>query len=134
MREKKTNEAVLREMIEVFWNAVNLDSFGDYFAEGAVLHSGKTTYTGGGAFKTDYAGGFMKAFPDLRHDIEFLIVDGDMAAMRFHGTGILREDYNGLTAAGQKLDYHGTAFFRMVDGLIAEVWSHSDMWQWVEAQ
>ena len=128
------NETTLRGMIDVFWNDQNLDSFAAYFAEDAVLHSGKTDYSGVDGFRTGYAGAFMQAFPDLRHDIEFLIVDGDMAAMRFRGTGTLRQDYNGLTAAGQKLDYHGTAFFRLVDGQIAEVWSHSDLWQWVGAQ
>ena len=134
MTDNKTNETVLRDMIDVFWNEQNLDSFSDYFAADAVLHSGKTDYSGDDGFKQGYAGGFVAAFPDLRHDIEFLIVDGDMAAMRFHGTGTLQQDYNGLKAAGQKLDYHGTAFFRMADGWIAEVWSHSDLWQWAAAQ
>ena len=94
----------------------------------------KPITSGTDGFKDGYAGAFIAAFPDLHHEIEFLIVDGDMAAMRFHGTGTLEQDYQGLTAAGQKLDYHGTAFFRMAHGRIAEVWSHSDMWQWAAAQ
>ncbi len=134
MTDNNTNAATLRRMIDVFWNDQNLDSFTEYFTEDAVLHSGKTDYSGNDGFKSGYAGAFMSAFPDLHHEIEFLIVDGNMAAMRFRGTGTLRQDHSGLTAAGQKLDYHGTAFFRMVDGRIAEVWSHSDMWQWAAAQ
>ena len=134
MPDEKKNEAALRGLIDVFWNEQKLDSFTDYFTEDAVLHSGKIDHAGTSGFKDDYAGKFIAAFPDLRHDIEFLIVDGDMAAMRFRGIGTLQQDYNGMTANGQKLDYHGTAFFRMRDGRIAEVWSHSDMWQWAAAQ
>lgn len=128
------NETILRTMIRVFWNEKNLDSFAEFFHPDAVLHAGKTHYSGIEDFRDGYAGRFMAAFPDLHHEIEFLLVKEDLGAMRFHGTGTLEHDHNDLTARGQKLDYHGTAFFRLVDGRIAEVWSHSDMWQWVDAQ
>ena len=130
----ESNETVLRNMIKVFWNEKNLDSYDDFFCPDAVLHPGKTDYSGVDGFKNGYAGRFMAAFTDLHHDIEFLIVEDGLGAMRFHGTGTLEQDYNDLTANGQKLDYHGTAFFRLTDGRIAEVWSHSDMWQWADAQ
>lgn len=134
MTDRATNETTLRRLIDVFWNEHRLETFTEFFAEDAVLHSGTTDHAGTDGLSEGYAGAFMAAFPDLRHEIEFLLIDGDMAAMRFHGTGTLAQDYGDLTADGQELDYHGTAIFRMHAGRIAEVWSHSDLAEWVAAQ
>ncbi len=81
-----------------------------------------------------FAAPFFAAFPDLHHAIVYLLVDGDWAAMRYHGTGTLTHDYGGVKAAGQKLDYYGTVIFELANGRIAEVWGHSDLADWIAAQ
>ncbi len=134
MSDRSINEAALRGLMEVFWNARELDRFDDFFVADVVLHSGIQDFAGPEGLRDGFAAPFLAAFPDLRHEIVFLLIDGDMAAMRYHGTGTLEGDYDGLTAKGQRLDYHGTVIFRMKGGRIAEVWGHSELGSWVAAQ
>jgi predicted ester cyclase len=70
----------------------------------------------------------------LTHEILALVIDGDMAAMRFRGTGHMQTDYAGVRGTGQPFEYHGIGLFRLADGRVVEVWSNSDMADWLAAQ
>ncbi len=134
MDDRLTIETTLRQLIDIFWNQQAFDRFDEFFNDDFVLHSGRSDYVGAPGLCGGFAEPFVAAFPDLHHEIVFLLIDGDMAAMRYHGTGTLKGNYGSLKAAGQKLDYHGTVIFQMRDGRIAEVWGHSDLADWVAAQ
>jgi len=133
MTDRATAQALLERLIEQFWNQQAIAAIGEVFAPDAVLHSGPNDHVGHAGIR-GYAEPFMAAFPDLRHDIVFLLIDGGMAAMRYSGHGHLRHDYDGMKADGQPMAYHGNAIFRLKDGLIAEVWSHSDLGLWCAEQ
>lgn len=126
-------QALLTRLIEHFWNRQAIAEIGTVFAADAVLHSGPNDYAGHAGIRA-YAEPFMAAFPDLRHDIVHLLIDGDMAAMRYRGSGHLAHDYDGMKGQGQAMEYHGNAIFRLQDGLIAEVWSNSDLSLWSTRQ
>ena len=134
MTDRQANERLLRDLMDVFWNEHRLERSGDFFANDAVLHSGTQDYAGRVGLGDDFAAPFFAAFPDLHHAIVYLLIDGDWAAMRYHGTGTLAHDYGGVEAPGQKLDHHGTAIFQLAHGRIAEVWGHSDLADWMAAQ
>ena len=134
MADRDTTENTLRGLIDVFWNDRDLDRFDDFFVTDVVLHSGTQDFAGPEGLRDGFVAPFLAAFPDLHHEIVFLLIDGDMAAMRYHGTGTLEGDYEGLKAKRQQLDYHGTVILRMKDGRIAEVWGHSELGGWVAAQ
>ena len=134
MTERQTNKRLLRDLIDVFWNQGALDRHAEFFVPGAVVHSGLIDYAVPDGLVGGYAQGLMAAFPDLHHTIDHQLIDGDRAAMRYHGTGTLQNDYRGLTASGQKIDYHGNVIFRLSRGRIAEVWSNSSLADWVAAQ
>ena len=104
MTERQTNKRLLRDLIDVFWNQGALDRHAEFFVPGAVVHSGLIDYAVPDGLVGGYAQGLMAAFPDLHHTIDHQLIDGDRAAMRYHGTGTLQNDYRGLTASGQKLD------------------------------
>ncbi|MDA0221489.1 MAG: ester cyclase [Proteobacteria bacterium] len=129
MNDRKATEALMQRLIEHFWNAMAIADIGTVFAPDAVLHSGPNDHVGHAGIRA-YAEPFMAAFPDLRHDIVFLLIDGGMAAMRYRGHGHMAHDYDGMKGQGQAMEYHGNAIFRLKDGLIAEVWSHSDLSLW----
>jgi predicted ester cyclase len=69
---------------------------------------------------------FQAAFPDLRHEIADLLVDGDRVALRFRGRGTQEGEYLGIAPSGKVLDFEAIAIFRMEAGRIAEVWAHSN--------
>ena len=134
MSGRNEAEALLRRLIEVYWNGQALARIGEVFAADAVVHFGATDYVGHRGINEEFAGPFMAAFPDLRHDILHVLVDGDSAAMRYRGSGHMAADYGGARASGQSFEYHGIAIFRLAGGRIAEVWSNSDMASWLAAQ
>lgn len=131
--DRGATEALMRRLIEHFWNRQAIADIGTVFAGDAVLHSGADDHVGHAGIR-GYAEPFMAAFPDLKHEILHLLVDGDMAAMRYRGSGHLAHDYDGMKAASQEMEYHGNAIFRLQDGLIAEVWSNSDLAVWCARQ
>jgi predicted ester cyclase len=126
-------QALLTRLIDHFWNRQAIAEIGTVFATDAVLHSGPNDYAGHRGIR-DYAEPFMAAFPDLRHEIVHLLIDGEMAAMRYRGSGHLAHDYDGMKGEGQAMEYHGNAIFRLQEGLIAEVWSNSDLSLWSARQ
>ncbi len=131
--ERDKAQALLTRLIDHFWNRQAIADIGAVFAADAVLHSGPNDYAGHAGIRS-YAEPFMAAFPDLKHEIVHLLIDGDMAAMRYRGSGHLAHDYDGMMGQGQAMEYHGNAIFRLKDGLIAEVWSNSDLSLWCARQ
>ena len=89
-----------------------------------MLHWSTQDYAGRAGLGDEFAAPFFAAFPDLHHAIVYLLVDGDWAAIRYHGTGTLTRDYGGVKARDQKLNYHGTAIIELGNGRIVEVWGH----------
>jgi predicted ester cyclase len=134
MTDRNTQEAVVVRVIDQFWNGQALERIGEVFTDDAVIHFGATDYVGHAGIIEEFARPFMAAFPDLKHDILALLIDGDRAAMRYRGTGHMQKDYGGARAAGQPFEYHGIAIFRVDEGRVAEVWSNSDMANWLAAQ
>jgi predicted ester cyclase len=134
MSDRQANEAVLVRLFEEFWNRQALDDIADVFTEDAVIHFGASDYVGHAGIVDDFARPFMAAFPDLNHEILLLLIDGDMASMRYRGTGHMHKDYGGVRASGQPFEYHGIAIFRLAQGRVAEVWSNSDMATWLAGQ
>ena len=134
MTDRAAADEVLTRLFEVYWNDQALGRIGEVFAADAVIHFGASDYVGHSGINEEFAGPFMAAFPDLRHDILDLIVEGERAAVRYRGSGHMAKDYGGARASGQAFEYHGIAIFRLAGGLVAEVWSNSDMGSWLAAQ
>ena len=133
MADRLSVEALMRRLIDHFWNRQAIAEIGTVFAPDAVLHSGPNDHVGHEGIR-GYAEPFMAAFPNLNHEIEHLLIDGGMAAMRYRGSGNMAHDYDRMKARGQPMEYHGNAIFRLKDGLIAEVWSNSDLSIWSAKQ
>lgn len=69
---------------------------------------------------------FRAAVPDLRAEIEDLIVAGDRAVVRLHFTGHFSGHFQDLTGDGRAIDFHAIDVYRVADGRIAENWHLED--------
>jgi len=69
---------------------------------------------------------FLDAFPDLRHEIELLVAEGDLVAAHQRWTGTQQGRIAGLDPTGRRVDFTSTAVLRIRDGLIAEAWDEVD--------
>jgi len=74
-----------------------------------------------------FARGFFAALPDLRHDVEEAIVEGDRAALRLRLRGTQRGDLMGVPATGKSVEMLALNVLHFADGTIAEHWIQADM-------
>jgi Domain of unknown function (DUF4385)/SnoaL-like polyketide cyclase len=65
--------------------------------------------------------------PDLRVDIEDMVLGGDRVAARAMHRGTHRGNFLGITPTGRSVAYEGTVIFRIADGRIAERWGTVDL-------
>jgi steroid delta-isomerase-like uncharacterized protein len=67
-----------------------------------------------------------EGFPDGVYSIEWLLVDGDMAAVRHTFRGTHRGTYTGVAATGRPVAVGAFHVFRIACGQIAENWNAGD--------
>jgi predicted ester cyclase len=120
------HEATVRRLVDEVWNGRNLDALPEVYAEDATLRAGDTALVGIAAIRDGYMRPFQEAFPDLRHEIADLLIDGDRVALRFRGRGTQEGEYLGIAPSGKVRDFEAIAIFRMEAGRIAEVWAQSN--------
>jgi steroid delta-isomerase-like uncharacterized protein len=73
-----------------------------------------------------FFGAFLTAFPDIRHQIEDQLADGDRVASRIVVSGTHQHDLMGIPASGRSITIGAINIARLEDGKIAEHWVNSD--------
>jgi steroid delta-isomerase-like uncharacterized protein len=66
------------------------------------------------------------AFPDWHVDIDDLIVEGQLAAARWHGQMTHNGPFRGQAPTGRRISLSGTNVYRIEDGRIAAEWEQMD--------
>ena len=66
------------------------------------------------------------AFPDFHFTVEDQFATGDRVAIRYRGQGTHHDEFLGVPATGQRIDYTGIIILRLQDGRIAEFWAQPD--------
>ena len=67
-----------------------------------------------------------EAFPDLRHNLEDMIAEGDKVVTRLTAHGTNTGNFFGLSPTGKAVTVSEIAIFRIADGQIVEQWPQSD--------
>lgn len=70
--------------------------------------------------------GFRQAVPDLRCEIEQMIVAGDRVVSHLRFTGHFSGQFQGHPGQGQAVNFIATDIYRVQDGRIAENWHLED--------
>jgi steroid delta-isomerase-like uncharacterized protein len=107
------------------WTKGRLDLVDELIDPGCLSHdpvSGKSR--GPEAIKAE-VGEYRKAFPDLRFDVEELIVSGDRVVTKWTATGTHRGPILGVPPTGKTFVIHGMSIDRLTNGKITE---HSGQW------
>lgn len=73
------------------------------------------------------------AFPDLRTEIEDLVVDGDRLAVRWRSTGRHTDTFMGVPATGRPVEVSGATFARFDGDTVTEESVTFDSRQLLEA-
>lgn len=117
---KQTALAVSIAILEGRWN--DLDN----------LLDDKFTYTGDGfVFNKDEYIGFMQdmkaAFSGLKMEFPNIIVDGDMASIRFISTAVNTGKFMGAPANKKNLEVHGIFMRKVKNGKVMQEWQTTDL-------
>jgi predicted SnoaL-like aldol condensation-catalyzing enzyme len=121
-----TNKQLAAAFTEEVYNQRLLERIPAYVAEDFVDRSqGVPEEARGPAFVRQQAEASLKAFPDLRFDIQHLVADEDLVLVhwRASGTDASQRDEAGRPRA---VTLHGHSLFRMRAGKIVESWDISD--------
>lgn len=121
-----------REQVKNTALAVSLAILDGKWDELDMLLDEKFTYTGDGfVFTKDEYIGFMQdmkaAFSDLKMVFPAILVDGDMASIRFISTAVNTGKFMGAPANKKNLEVHGIFMRKVKDGKVMQEWQTTDL-------
>ena len=121
----KANEAAARKYA-TFWNTGNETLARDALAVNFIDKTPPEGRKQGpeGAILASRA--FRTAVPDLRCDVEQMIISGDRVVSHLHFHGTFTGTFGKLKGQGQKIDFIATDIYEVVDGKIAANWHIED--------
>ena len=67
------------------------------------------------------------AMPDLRHEVQEVLVDGDVEMARVVVTGTLRSAFGGINGYGRSFQIDQAVITHLRDGKVAEAWEIADI-------
>lgn len=121
----KDQRDLVTEYIERVWNQGDAAALEDLTTPGFAYLLGDQPSRDRMAMR-DFVAATRSAFPDWRVEISDVIVDGNMAAVRWSGTVTHGGPFHGLPATDRQIRVSGINMYRIADGKIAEEWEQTD--------
>ena len=108
-------------------DAGDLDAFDELLHPDAVIHTpaGLST-TSADEEKTVWRDA-LAAMPDLRHDVQEVVVDGDVEMARVVVTGTLTATFGGVEGTGRSFRMDQAVIAHLRDGKVVEAWEIADI-------
>jgi len=120
------NKALIRKWFQDVWNRGSVSAIDEMLADDAVVHGlGPADLHGAAGFKTFHAA-YRDAFPDVTINIDELIDEGHIVAVRWSGTGTHQGAGLGFAATGKRVSFSGMTFVRVQHGKLVEGWNSFD--------
>lgn len=117
----ENNKAVVRRLIEEFWNRGNLSLADQFFAPIYTHHDASTPDFGQGPeSERKRATLYRTAFPDLRLTVEDLITENEMVTARWSCRGTHKGDLGGIAPTGKQINITGVTILRFSNGKMVE--------------
>ena len=69
----------------------------------------------------------LAAMPDLRHEVQEVVVDGDVEMARVVVTGTLASDFAGVEGSGRSFRIDQAVITHLRDGKVIEAWEIADI-------
>lgn len=105
----------------------DLDAFDDLLHRDVVVHAPR------GLSSTDREGekqvwrDALAAMPDLRHEVQEVLAQGDVAMARVVVTGTMRHGFGGVPGRGQSFRMDQAVVCHLEGGWIVEAWEIADV-------
>ena len=121
---QEENKAVVRRFFAAL-DDQDLGAVGDLLASDYRLHFDGNPEMDRGA-GIGFFGAFLAAFPDISHQVQDQLTEGDRVATRIVVRGTHQKEMMGIPATGKEIAIGAINMIRVDDGKIAEHWVNSD--------
>ncbi len=121
------NKNLIHRYYTDLWNRWDDAAVDEIIAPGVEFRGSLgVTVSGRDGFR-GYVARVRAAFPDFHNQIDELLAEGDTVAARLTYSGTHRGELYGAAPTGKRVEYGGTAFFRISDGQITSglVYGHT---------
>jgi steroid delta-isomerase-like uncharacterized protein len=118
-------DKLARRWFEEIWNQRRIETIYDLMAPDAVGHLEGEDIVGPDPFVKHFSD-LMKSFPDLRLNVEEVVVQGEAAAVRWSIGATHRGSGLGLEPTGRTISIRGMTLMHVHDGKIVEAWDSWD--------
>ncbi|MFZ3572610.1 flavin reductase [Streptomyces sp. BH097] len=125
--------ARLRAAWDAAWNRGEVDALDAVLSPGYVRRRGPAGTAQDRAGFKESISAVRAAFPDLRTEIEDLVVDGDRLAVRWRSTGRHTDTFMGVPPTGRPVEVSGATFARFDGDTVTEEAVTFDSRQLLEA-
>jgi steroid delta-isomerase-like uncharacterized protein len=119
------NKNLVRRWFAEVWNKGNAAAIDEMLSSHTVVHGLGPDLHGAAEFKPFHSA-YRNAYPDIAIQIDDLVAEGDMVAVRWSATGTHRGDGLGFRATGRQAQFSGMAFIRVQEGRLVEGWNNFD--------
>jgi predicted ester cyclase len=120
-----------RETVVFRWlaagDAGDFDTFDDLMHPDAVVHAPAGLSTTSADEEKAVWRDALAAMPDLRHEVQEVVADGDVEMARVVVTGTLGSDFAGVEGTGRSFRIDQAVITHLRDGKIAEAWEIADI-------
>ena len=120
------SEALVRRFYEEGWNADNIDVYDELVTEDFVDHQALPGLPPGREGFKQLNAMFRSAFPDIVVNVEDVVAEGDLVAVRWTSTGTHKGPLFGIPATGRAVRVNAMVVYRIEDGRLAEGWINRD--------
>jgi len=108
-------------------DAGDLDAFDDLLHPDAVIHAPAGLSTTSADEEKAVWRDALAAMPDIRHDVQEVVVDGDVEMARAVVTGTLTASFGGIKGTGRSFRIDQAVITHLRDGKVAEAWEIADV-------
>ena len=108
-------------------DAGDLDAFDDLLHHDAVIHAPAGLSTTSASEEKAVWREALAAMPDLRHEVQEVVVDGDVEMARVVVTGTLTATFGGIEGTGRSFRIDQAVITHLRDGKVAEAWEIADI-------
>ena len=119
------NKDFVRRWFEEIWNKGRASAVDEMLAANGVIHGLQGVMRGPAAFQSFHAA-YREAFPDVKIQIDDMVAEGDVVAVRWSGTATHNGNALGFAATQKRIQFSGMGFVRIVDGKLVEAWNNFD--------
>ena len=108
-------------------DAGDLDAFDDLLLPDAVIHAPRGLSTTSREAEKSVWKEALAAMPDLRHDVQEVLVGRDIEMARVVVSGTIAAAFAGVSGSGQSFQMDQAVIAHLRDGRIKEAWEIADV-------